>query len=178
MIYRTKCCGLREYSGLRSTPHETMKVFAKELFGGMVREDFRTTRVYIDGTYYLFSGTTRSVVKDLAKFIEDEKLGKVYKTGYKTNPNSGNRLMVFIFEPNKKKLRKWYARNYKVKLQPLKSEGSASVFQTFDIEYPDFDDYATLTALGLVWFLISMVLGVLLIKAFNYQGWITMWIGG
>jgi len=81
---------------------------------------------YNFGAYYIFTGTSASVIDKLVKYIEKNKLGTVYKTGYKRNPNSGNRLMVFIFAPNPRKMRRWYG---KIAHEPLPiRRGQATFF--------------------------------------------------
>lgn len=108
MINATTCCGLREFSGLQSTPELTLRTFCRDLtFEG------RTC-----GAYYIFSGTSSSTLDRLAKYIKKNGLGRVCKTGYKKNPNSGNRLMVMIFEPRMKKLNKWSGKMAGVHLAP------------------------------------------------------------
>ena len=43
-----------------------------------------------------------------AKYIKDSSLGNVVKTKIKTNPNSGNKIRVWVWEVDRDKLDVWY----------------------------------------------------------------------
>ncbi len=47
----------------------------------------------------------------MVAFLKKNKLGTVTKIATKRNNNSGNMLTMWVFTPNRSKLKKWYAKN-------------------------------------------------------------------
>lgn len=152
MIYRTQCCGLREYSGLQDTPERTLKNFCRDMFG-----------MGIYGTYFLFSGVSggffsKSAIDKLTIYIQKNKLGRVYKTGYKKNPNSGRRLKVIIFEPNMKRLKRWAGTvGLAVPETPRNRGGGGAIA-----------DWKIITVLLFIAFLVAIGISFLIVQIVNF----------
>lgn len=107
-------CGVKQISGVSrigngATAEEAM-------FELVENEDSWSDSIDLDRIYpfYLFSDTVASKGgRKFAKFILDNELGSVYKSSEGINPNTQNKIEVFVWTPNKKKLTSWYNKLHK-----------------------------------------------------------------
>lgn len=101
-INNTSCCGLDEIANIYDElPIESL---------------LRACEEDMDTPFYFFTGTpSEKGVEALKEYIIKNKLGSVLETKRRVNPNSGNRLKVYVWEVNRRSLAKWYKTN-KVKL--------------------------------------------------------------
>mgnify|MGYP001558905767 FL=1 len=92
----TTCCGLKEIDGLKETPNETVFYVCVDFFDNDIK-----------GAFIIFTDVLRSRRGlRLQNYIQAKKLGKITESSYKRNPNSGNRLKVWVWEVNEKKLQR------------------------------------------------------------------------
>lgn len=128
-IRTTSCCGLRDFSGLQRTPRLTLKTFYQQL-------QSKT------GAFFIFSGTNSSCIESLKYYIEENHLGKVIKTEWVRNPNSGNYLMILVYEPDRTKLKKWYEKDYSVYKRPRVNHNYNRVHheEPVEIRWWQYDD--------------------------------------
>ena len=98
-INKTTCCGLDEIFDLEE---ETKPMLLN------ISERFLDEKT----AFYVFSDVSYSSSgKNLAKMIKKLKLGTITTTKYKTNPNSGNKLKIYVWSVDSKKLRDWHYKN-------------------------------------------------------------------
>ncbi len=102
-LVNMECCGIREIANLEDchTPKEALKEFIQEA-------------KYEDGRfrYAVFSDIVRRTYGlKFAAFIRANKLGDVISTGYHVNPNSHNRLKVWVWTINHVALKRWSKKN-------------------------------------------------------------------
>lgn len=99
-IQETECCGVHEIDNLEGegNAERSMRIVCEDYFG----EDnhcafytFTDVMEYKNGTAF-------------AKYIKDHKLGRVVKSHTRRNPNSGNRISIWIWEPHFTNLRNWW----------------------------------------------------------------------
>ena len=95
MIEETEIsCGVRQLSDLSIDPSDDVAEVAYEIFHE--EEDF---------TFVLFSDieyTGRGIA--LAEFIKKKGLGTIVKSRVKVNPNTGNKIRVYIWGLNRQRL--------------------------------------------------------------------------
>lgn len=97
-IEHTQCCGIKEIDGVEgSHPKEFLLDIADAIMSGAE-----------DAAFYFFSdiGDAQNG-KAIAAFLKRNKLGKITKTGAKRNPNSGNRLHMWVWNIDLKAYRTW-----------------------------------------------------------------------
>jgi hypothetical protein len=88
-------CGVYQVYGLeRRTPKNALMAIAKAYL-----DNYR-------GAFYVWSDTNTAV----AKYI-DKHMGGIIWSKPKRNPNSGNRIWVFVWPVKAAKLRAWYKKN-------------------------------------------------------------------
>jgi len=96
-LEKLSCCGIAEYDGLLNDPEENLRRICSDRFS------------YENGAYIVFSdirACTRG--KSLVKLIKKHKLGTIISPRARVNPNSGNKLKMWIWSPNDRLLKKWY----------------------------------------------------------------------
>ena len=107
MLSRTACCGLRQIDGLSNhKPKEAMKRVCR----GFFRSGMKGAFIAFTEASYSFQ-TESTYGKDFKKFIEKNKLGDVTETKSKRNPNSGNKLITFVWAVKPTNLKNWYKKN-------------------------------------------------------------------
>lgn len=113
------CCAFNEIKLLgtsRSAP-EAMKEFCQQALG----TGFAKVKL---GAFYIFTAVVKTRARgdlaaskgygaNFAKLIEDEGLGEVVITMARTNRKNvpGHTIQGWVWAPNDKNLRAWYARN-------------------------------------------------------------------
>lgn len=104
VLVPTQCCGVREMSPIGGkTPEQVM---------WEVQWDFENSGRNCSFMFFTCSDNRgkdekkKSYGTVLKEFIEKEKLGTVTETTVKLNPNSGNLLQMFMYEPNKSALKR------------------------------------------------------------------------
>lgn len=116
------CCGLREITGLEfaGDGKEAMTEFVEAAFPKSRRYNFdKHEYEYIarlNFSHAVFSEAqdgAGSYGEKFSAYILKNKLGDVIASQRRVNPNSGNRLKVWIWTLNKQGLKKW-AENNKV----------------------------------------------------------------
>ncbi len=97
------CCGVKEYCGLRqsSNPQGVLEQIGYHLF---IDGHHRSAFVYF--TDKMIQG--QSLGYAVQKYIEDHKLGPILATRKTKNTNSGNDIVMWIWEYDHDKFRKWY----------------------------------------------------------------------
>jgi hypothetical protein len=108
MINSTGCCGLRQYSGLQSTPEATLRMFG---------HDLARNRGSWDGAFYLFTGNTSQCIVALCAYIKKYGLGEVVQTDPRRNPNSGNNVVCALVRFKKRKFHRWLEEQEKRQIQ-------------------------------------------------------------
>lgn len=104
----TTCCGLDEIDGLNSTPELTLKDICADKYPSW--EDDAMRHAFILFTDVWSRGRGRA----LAAYIKKHKLGIVIQTPHlRKNPNSGNRIRVWVWAPNENNLKAWWKINKK-----------------------------------------------------------------
>jgi hypothetical protein len=99
MLNRTGNCGIRIIDGLDDTAELTVaRVYNYESFGDIGAVLFNDND---DWGYGL----------KLASFIQRNKLGKIKKTGWFVNPNSGNNIQSWTWIIDHSTTYKWYGKN-------------------------------------------------------------------
>jgi len=96
-VQSTMCCGLGEIGGIQD---DTEKVATPK----RVLIEFRENKAY-DYPFVIFTAAdqadyVKTAGTKLARFIRAHKLGTVRQTRWKRNPNSGNNVQIFLWEPN------------------------------------------------------------------------------
>lgn len=107
MINELDCCAVAEIYGLENNPQTTLENMCED-WVVMTKEDFwRTSR--FNGTYFIFTDISQSMSGDaLAKYIKRHKLGRTTTLPYRKNPNSVNKVKVWLWSVNIRALKKWY----------------------------------------------------------------------
>lgn len=101
----TTCCGVDEINGLEKKPLETLLAVCRDKYDAWSGGAQHAFIIFTD------TMSSRRGVR-LAEYITEHKLGVLYKTEKaKRNPNSGNRIMVWIWSPNERELKKWWKKN-------------------------------------------------------------------
>lgn len=121
MIRKTTCCGIREFSGLQSTPQRTLIKFMEERRGILFRSAFY---LFSDGALYGQS----SKLEPLIEYIEENKLGTVYSTEYHPNPNSGRNVKGVLLALNEPNFSDWYKKQPK----EMKNQFRLESFRLYD----------------------------------------------
>ena len=103
-IESTSCCGLKEIESITGeSPEELLKGVCEYLNAEVWEFDF---------SLLLFTATTDMDEGDnLAKYIKKGGLGTVVKTRPKKNPNTGNRIVAWVWSVNERALRAWCRKN-------------------------------------------------------------------
>lgn len=109
------CCGVYEL-------HDLNELAPVDLLFGFLSEKEDNT------PFVIFSDAVRDELGDafdeprgleLAKFIKDNKLGTLFATPERHNPNSGNNIILWVWEPDYDALTKWqvkYAKDHGIVL--------------------------------------------------------------
>jgi hypothetical protein len=100
------CCGIKELDDISGYRPET-------ILADICQEWFDNT----PRAFMFFSCTTEYVSgHNLAKYVKENGLGKVFKMPTKLNPNSGNHIRVWMWAVNNSKLKSlakkkgWYSQ--------------------------------------------------------------------
>jgi hypothetical protein len=108
------CCGIMEMANIQDEPSTKaiLRRFGSEHVPSWGDKAGRFPEKF-EAAYFIFSqaGKENPYGEELAKLIKKLKLGRVYSTGWKTNPNSGNPVKVWIWTPSYKAFKKWYQEN-------------------------------------------------------------------
>ena len=115
------CCGVRELNNLSggNSPKEVVQQLCN---GGeylydqsILRENPRARQERGRYAFIIFSQAgpprTTHYGTDLAKFITKNRLGTVTESPYKINPNTGNKLRVWIWALDPVGITKWWKKN-------------------------------------------------------------------
>lgn len=95
-VQNTTCCGLMEFYGFAW--HRTFKSVIKEIKRNIVHS--RKFVLFTDVKHPLKTKGVNG--QNFYKFIQDNKLGDVVKTKVKENRNSGNKLVCYIWDFDRK----------------------------------------------------------------------------
>ncbi len=101
-----QCCGIHEISDIidnKNEPKYTIKEVCKFMYE---QEEHCTFLIFSDVGY-------KTAGKNLEKFILENNLGEVTKSGVKKNPNSNHLLQTWTWAINQKNLRIYYLKNVK-----------------------------------------------------------------
>lgn len=98
------CCAIQEIDRPCKMANDSLAEICRARY-----VDENTCAFYI---YSAISGEDTGQ-KNLTKYIKSEKLGEVLKTKSSINPNSGNRITVWIWRVNKKNLKAWWNKYQK-----------------------------------------------------------------
>jgi len=97
MLNEMRCCGVREISGLKISPQETLEEVADDWF---VEDEF-------NGAFVIFTDiVTRGRGEELMKFIRSKRLGAVHSTAARLNPNSSCIIKVYTWTVDIEKFKK------------------------------------------------------------------------
>lgn len=97
-MYSLRCCGVKEFDGLWSDPVETL------------REMCRERSLKTKSTHIIFTSINERG-ESLRKYIMENKLGQVVMSDTRHNYNSGNKVTVYVFTPNRIRLNAWYRQH-------------------------------------------------------------------
>lgn len=105
-LKETSCCGLYEIDGLMwNSPKENLLDVCADKYdysyGGVTRQAFL---MFTDAV-----GNKNG--SKLASFIRKHGLGVIYETRPRTNPNSRNRIQVWVWGPDERALKSWWKKN-------------------------------------------------------------------
>lgn len=108
-LRHTSCCGVKDYHGLMQTPTATLKYVGSQIYS------------WGQGcAFVMFTDTgMASRAEEIKRYIAQYNLGKVTVSHTERNPNSGNRLTVYIWAINQEAFANWYATEGWAKLPPL-----------------------------------------------------------
>lgn len=102
-LEETSCCGVREFDGVRdyaNRPEEAMDMIARARI--VDDERFR---------FVIFTDVNSCThIKAVERYVNKNKLGTFTKTALKKNPNTANKIRVYILDLNATKLRSWYTK--------------------------------------------------------------------
>lgn len=102
-ITNTKCCGVKEFTGLAD---KNMTTVMKEIY-----HNTATTK----GAFYLFSDVTSSKKLDILKrFIERKELGTVFLTDSRKNLNSPRKINALLWGVDYTKFDSLYKITFKI----------------------------------------------------------------
>lgn len=111
-IESMECCAIREIARLESNPVT------------VITSTMRHTEDDGDQVpaFFTFSDTSRSRAgKNLAKYIKSSRLGSALKTRSKRNPNTSNRVTVWVWSIDRPRLQRWWKKN-----KPKETEGDTN----------------------------------------------------
>ena len=97
------CCGIREASGLQDTPIKNCIYAVARLRFGYEQEQFGFVIFSEEASYRKGS--------KLKAYIKKHKLGTVVQSPIEVNPNTSNRLRVYIYTIHQDNLQKWWLKN-------------------------------------------------------------------
>jgi len=100
-IRGTMCCGVREFNGVNYTPsgEEVLAVLVDQYIRGTRAACYILTEVAPgEGGYQYACGD------DFMQAVNRYEAGTVVRTRYKVNPNSGNRVRVYSFNLNHRRV--------------------------------------------------------------------------
>lgn len=101
----TSCCGVDEITSLNSKPEQTLLEVCEDKYSAWGDGAVHAFLIFTDAVKYKHGA-------QLEKYIIKHKLGTIYKTAKsRRNPNSGNQIMVYIWAPNERTLKRWYKAN-------------------------------------------------------------------
>ena len=103
-------CGIRVITGLRESPRQLLQ----QIYNTSTRPDGGAGGIS-KGAFFIYSdNTARRGGQNLTDFLVEKDLGTVYDTPARFNPNSGNDIVMWTFQPN------WTAINRYVRNHPLR----------------------------------------------------------
>lgn len=124
------CCGLAELANISDSSGDPKQMLLQSL-SDAVRRDYdhypfagggKITNLDFECSHIVFSQAYNRGSKlkagqgyadKLAAYIKANDLGHVVRSRIATNPNSGNRVTVYLWTVNKRNLTAWYKRNPK-----------------------------------------------------------------
>jgi hypothetical protein len=113
----TSCCGMFEINGVKNLKEKRKK--EQFLYRSIEEGDIHQRGQVVP--FLLFSDIYNkgSGGRSLKKFILDNKLGDVITSPVKVNPNTGNKIEVFIWVTDAKAINKWFsnAQDYLSRLE-------------------------------------------------------------
>lgn len=99
-VERTTCCGMYEMYDLAEGPPRSLAALALAIRNW----NYKPMVVFTDAVQY-GNGIA------LAKYIQDKRLGTVVTIPPSYNPNSGHRVQAWLWRINKRRWKKWVAKN-------------------------------------------------------------------
>jgi hypothetical protein len=101
------CCGINEIRSIgdnKNNPEQTIIDICSETYTSGKK-----------GAFLMFTDINKKIAaKNLSKYILKNKLGTITKSPTSINPNSKNRLQVFIWTINKRNLKR-FAKEHNIK---------------------------------------------------------------
>lgn len=100
----TTCCGIKEYFGIHNSqsPEAALKDIGNHLF----KEGYeRSGLVFFSDN---LNGAVGSPGYAVQKYIEEHKLGNIICTNPKVNKNSGNLIVMWVWEYDRVKFKNWF----------------------------------------------------------------------
>jgi hypothetical protein len=121
-MFKTQCCAIQEIGGLSNHPdaRDAMIAFCKTNFAAPVKFGTANARADTLYSFYLFTAATGSPYykpygSNFAKFIRDNKLGRVWASPSRKNEafHSDHENQVWIWMPNRLALKSWWEKTRK-----------------------------------------------------------------
>jgi len=106
-INRTACCGMQVIDGLDQSSGRIMKDICKWKYPEYGNGGEQAFLVFTDDI-------EEKNGERFAKFIKRKGLGELYVTPARLNPNSENKIKVWVWAPHEEKLMDWYKNHKKV----------------------------------------------------------------
>lgn len=106
----TSCCGVDEIVDLGS--RNTTRGAMLDVCNNYIRREWNNSFVDDFPAFLSFTGVMKyGYGQEFANFIRKNKLGTVRESVARVNPNSGNRIKMWIWAVNRTAMRKWYKDN-------------------------------------------------------------------
>lgn len=109
----TNCCGIKEIDGLEGehNPHYVLRGILRDWWNGGYHEGSG----YGNCAFIFFSTTnhyTKGIGKTLTDYIHAHKLGRVTRSRPLVNPNSGNKVTMWMWELSKRNIAAWCRKEF------------------------------------------------------------------
>ncbi len=103
MLEDMECCGVKEFHGMSGTPKDVLMNISGDKYHRYDEEEF---------AYVVFTDLARRTLGDrLSKYITNHNLGTMYNIRTRKNPNSGNKIKMWIWSLNNSKLKTWWYKH-------------------------------------------------------------------
>lgn len=136
------CCGVKEIQGISGDPVD-----------GIIR-DVAGHRYYSGQrcAYYLFTDNRLEPTKgkELANFIEKNKLGTITIAPRARNPNSGNIITTFMWKVNELYFFEWAKKNHPTLISGIHKSAFESWINRYKSEYENLDSVPAVKPVRLV----------------------------